>query len=294
MQTALFSPKKNLASWKISRRQAWVGRDPKDDPIPTPQNDIMVMECCDHRIAGFLWGLLELVQAEEQRSTSQKGPAGPRWELMLGSQREHRSTAPAPAWISLSASTAWVHAEFRGSTAHPQCCHWVMHIPLMLDPCHSLKKPLQQVSIPWSWGGSRRVEMREETLPPFPSGAMGGSVAFSMFPIFHCRLRGIEFYVWAKHSGKKKSLANVCVALLPDVLQLLSRDLHRVPELDENDTSTSIQCVGGLCSKTSFFSDLNWNLLTGESIYTAGRFLCAKDQVKINVIRSRGKPGQSI
>lgn len=55
--------------------------------------------------------------------------------------------------------------------------------PLMLEPCHSLQQPLQQGSIPWGgmewegdrreggeWGGSRREEMREETLPPLPSG----------------------------------------------------------------------------------------------------------------------------
>lgn len=40
---------------------------------------------------------------------------------------------------------------------------------------------------------------------------------------------------------------------LTDILQLLYRDLHYVPKLDENDGSRSTQSVGGSCPKTYFF-----------------------------------------
>lgn len=67
--------------------------------------------------------LVELVQAGQQSSAFQKGPADPRWKLMPGfpgSSQIHSSNHSPNFDLLISTSTVWVDTTFRGNTVYPQ------------------------------------------------------------------------------------------------------------------------------------------------------------------------------
>lgn len=247
------------------------------------------MECCDHHgIAGFLWALLE-----QQSSTSQKGPADPRWEFMSGFPRSPRLQLQ-PEFCSLPPQSGLM-LRLEGAQLIPRGFG-----VLSLSDAHPTDAGPLSLLKTASAAGQHSLELRRKqesgeergNPPTSPLWHNGRLLHVSSVPLQAERHR-VLCLRWTQWKGKEKTCQCLCslAAWYPATIVPGFASCARTWWEWHFKISSE---RGWIWLQDILFSYLNWNLLTGESIYTAGRFLCAKDQVKINVIRNRGKPGQSI
>lgn len=166
----------------------------------------------------------------------------------------------AVEWFDPVFSTGQANVVFKGCFPWMMHFRWswtqqMMHTDLQLDPHGTVKLSLcTGFTVPGAEGEIGEQGWEGKPFHLHPSGWTVWWEALLSSTHLHCFAAGWEafiFIIWGKHVGRKKgNVANVCLALLTDILLLLHRDLHDVPRLDEDDVSRSTQRVGGSCPNT--------------------------------------------